>query len=161
MYLAIDVANYILGYYCEKSGHGISNLKLQKILYFLQAEFLVEKKKPLFKDEIEAHEYGPVIHDVYERYWMYGGGIIPYDLIDPEKNYKRRILTSDKEIINNMLDVMNDYSSTTLLNIIQSQKPWRDSYFVMGHEKYVIRNGKMDWIKVISNQQLYEFFSED
>lgn len=161
MYSALNVANYVLGYYCEKNGHAISNLKLQKILYFLQAEFLVGRKKALFKDEIEAYDYGPVVHEVDKRYRIYGGGIIPYNLIDTKKNYKKDISNNDKEAINNLLDVMNDYSTTALLDIIQNQKPWRDSYFVVGHEKCTMRNGKITWIKIITNQQLYDFFSED
>jgi|InofroStandDraft_1065614.scaffolds.fasta_scaffold133499_2 uncharacterized phage-associated protein len=161
MYSALDIANYVLGYYCEKSVSGISNLKLQKILYFLQAEFLVSKRKPLFKEDIEALDFGPVVHEVNKRFQIYGGAKIPYNLIDPKKNYKSRISNRDKETINNMLDVLDHYSSTALLNIIHRQKPWHDSYFMNGHEKCVIRNGEMNWIKVISNQQLYDFFSED
>ena len=72
MYSALDIANYVLGYYYEKNRLCISNLKLQKILYFLQAEFLVSKKKPLFKDEIEAYGFGPVVYEVNKRYWIHG-----------------------------------------------------------------------------------------
>ena len=36
----LDVARYIINYSNEKN-YGISNLKLQKLLYFVQAFFLV------------------------------------------------------------------------------------------------------------------------
>ena len=45
MYSALDVARYII-WYCEEKKYIVSNLKLQKILYFIQAKFLVEKNTP-------------------------------------------------------------------------------------------------------------------
>ena len=39
MYNALDVSRYIINYSNDKN-YGISNLKLQKILYFVQAYFL-------------------------------------------------------------------------------------------------------------------------
>ena len=49
MYSAIDVARYIIAH-CNRNGQTISNLKLQKILYFIQAEFLVVQDKPCFQE---------------------------------------------------------------------------------------------------------------
>ena len=45
MYSALDVARYII-WYCKKQGYSISNLKLPKILYFVQANFLVSIGRP-------------------------------------------------------------------------------------------------------------------
>ena len=47
MYSAVEVAKYII-WYCKRQGYSISNLKLQKILYFVQASFLVNQGKPCF-----------------------------------------------------------------------------------------------------------------
>lgn len=47
MYSAIIVAQYIIEH-CNSIGKTISNLKLQKILYFVQAEFLVSKGNLVF-----------------------------------------------------------------------------------------------------------------
>lgn len=46
-YDALDIAAYIVQY-CHETGTIVSNLKLQKILYFLQAEFLVNKDECCF-----------------------------------------------------------------------------------------------------------------
>ena len=64
MYSAIDIARYII-WYCKNHGYTISNLKLQKILYFVQAEFLVSAGAPCFYQDIEAWDFGPVIPEVY------------------------------------------------------------------------------------------------
>ena len=46
MYDAKTISDYIICYY-EQNGGVVSNLKLQKILYFLQAEYIVVKNKKL------------------------------------------------------------------------------------------------------------------
>jgi len=76
MYSAINVAKYII-MRCNQQHKTISNLKLQKILYFVQAEFLVEKDSACFKEEIEAWDFGPVVPAVYHKYKVYGCASIP------------------------------------------------------------------------------------
>ena len=67
MYDVLLMAKYIIKY-CNKSNLPISNLKLQKLLYFIQAAFLVEKGHACFPDEIEAWDFGPVVPAVYYKY---------------------------------------------------------------------------------------------
>lgn len=67
-YDAIDVAEYVL-WYCENElNKAITNLQLQKILYYIQGEYLAVYKEPLFDNDMEAWDYGPVIPDVYYEY---------------------------------------------------------------------------------------------
>lgn len=75
MYSAEDVARYIINF-CIDSHNPISNLKLQKILYYVQAAFLLEEGKPCFKDEIVKWKHGPVIKEVYDSYVRFIGGVI-------------------------------------------------------------------------------------
>ena len=71
MYSAIDVAKYII-WFCKENGYSISNLKLQKLLYFVQAQFLISTGAPAFKEEIEAWDFGPVVSKVYQYFKMWG-----------------------------------------------------------------------------------------
>lgn len=64
MYSAIDVARYII-LYCKEKEYPISNLKLQKLLYSVQAQFLITKRDPAFLEEIEAWDFGPVVPEVF------------------------------------------------------------------------------------------------
>lgn len=70
-YTALDVAKYIL-YKCTQDDSPISNLQLQKILYFLQVYFLQNKRYALFSEEIEAWQFGPVVRNVYYQYCGFG-----------------------------------------------------------------------------------------
>jgi len=57
----------------ELSGNNdLTNLKLQKLLYFAQLEHLKKTGRPLFEDKIEAWQYGPVVKSVYD--WLKGCG---------------------------------------------------------------------------------------
>lgn len=57
----------------ELSGNNdLTNLKLQKLLYFAQLEHLKKIGEPLFGDKIEAWQYGPVVKNVYD--WLKGCG---------------------------------------------------------------------------------------
>ena len=54
MYNVLDVAIYVINYAHDADcGESMSNLKLQKILYYIQAAFLVEKNRECFKEMAE------------------------------------------------------------------------------------------------------------
>lgn len=73
---AMQVAHFVISE-CTKKGMPVSNLSLQKILYFLQREYMKKhENKSLFFDEFYAWQYGPVIPAVYNEYSGYGGGDI-------------------------------------------------------------------------------------
>ena len=76
MYDILDISRYVL-YYAKKCGHGLSVLQLMKILYFVQAQFLISRKKRAFSDEIVAMDWGPVERKVWSHYKSYGNGHIP------------------------------------------------------------------------------------
>lgn len=69
-YRAMDIAKNIINK-CTTDQHPISNLQLQKILYYVQKAFL-ENDRVAFEDEIEAWQFGPVVPDVYYHYCGFG-----------------------------------------------------------------------------------------
>ena len=65
MYNVLDVAIYVINYaYDAGCGESMSNLKLQKILYYIQAAFLVEKNRECFKAVIDKRLIEKVV-DTY------------------------------------------------------------------------------------------------
>lgn len=85
-YKAIDVAKYIINK-CTIEQHPVSNLQLQKILYYIQKIFL-QSNLMAFDDDFEAWQFGPVIPDVYYLYCGFGALSIrmKYE-IDVDINY--------------------------------------------------------------------------
>ena len=69
---AYDIAKFIL------TVLPASHLKLQKLLYYVYAEFLQKKGKRLFYDDIVAFKFGPVVEDVFHKYRVHGSAQIGY-----------------------------------------------------------------------------------
>ncbi len=140
MYNVLDVCRYIVNYSNEKD-YGISNLKLQKILYFVQAFFLFNSKnqQPCFHERIEAWDFGPVVREAYNEYKQFGSCNIP-----PIKSYTINTLgswnqqivnytddvisTEDKTIINQVLDAFKEHTANDLVEITHNQDPWLKAY---------------------------------
>jgi len=75
IYSAFDIANYFLlkaQEAQEEDQELISNLKLQKLIYYAQGIHLASEGTPLFPDRIEAWTYGPVVPTLYHHYKTYG-----------------------------------------------------------------------------------------
>lgn len=66
---ALDIANIFIQRYAECQ---ITNLKLNKLVYLAQEEALFWDGPPLFDDEIEAWQFGPVVPSVYHAFKSYG-----------------------------------------------------------------------------------------
>lgn len=124
-YDVIDVAEYIISY-CNKQDYPNSNLRMQKILYFVQAYFLVNVGTPCFPDEIEAWNFGPVIPAVYKR-WIAYPFCIPYIFYDPYKE-NGQIDIDDEFRIENVVDMLSKYCTSDLVKASQRQDPWREAY---------------------------------
>lgn len=69
---AKDIAKYVVNK-CIEDKRPVSNLQLQKILYFCQKEYKEETGQTLFRDDFEAWPYGPVIPSVYKTFSLFGG----------------------------------------------------------------------------------------
>lgn len=107
MYQAVDLSKYIVTK-CATDNYPISNLQLQKILYFIQKAYLNQETRA-FSDEIEAWQFGPVVPNVY--YYFSGYGAMPigdeydcsglaltiadYRIIDPIVEEKRLLAPWD------------------------------------------------------------------
>lgn len=70
VYSALDVAKYVVTF-CFKIGNPISNLQLQKILYYIQGYSFAFRDEEAFEEEILAWQYGPVIKEAYDFFSMY------------------------------------------------------------------------------------------
>jgi len=77
MLACYDMAKYFLSLTDENVGDLISNLKLQKLVYYAQGFHLAMHDKPLFDEETEAWTYGPAIPELCSEYKKYGSGHIP------------------------------------------------------------------------------------
>ncbi|MDD1531551.1 hypothetical protein C7U92_30645 [Bradyrhizobium sp. WBOS7] len=61
------IANLVLDL-ADQRGRQVSNLSINKIVFFLHAFFLARFGKPLVSAKIEAWEYGPVFRELYREF---------------------------------------------------------------------------------------------
>lgn len=139
IYNVLDVCRHVINY-SNKRDYGISNLKLQKILYFIQAYFLISTPNPCFRERIEAWDFGPVVPEAYREYKQFGSGDIPtvthvidFDKEDSWNSIIREyeddvICEEDKHRIDRVIDQFSDYSATDLVSLTHRQSPWIDAY---------------------------------
>lgn len=108
-----------------EAGDIISNLKMQKLLYYAQGYFLASYKTPLFLDRIEAWKYGPVVKSVYDRFAKYERLAIDFKELE---NYNASIYT--KEHLDFLPFIFNKYNSLSAWELVQKthNEIWKE-YF--------------------------------
>jgi uncharacterized phage-associated protein len=127
-YTAGQIANWFLAYNRQFEAtcdaELLSNMKLQKLLYYAQGSFLALEGYPLFSDDIIAWEHGPVVPSVYHRFKHTGAngidiseeGVIIPDLTDDETS-----------ILEKVFEVFGKYSAWELRNMTHEETPWKET----------------------------------
>lgn len=114
---ANEIADFFINF-CYRHGDYITNLKLQKLLYFAQGWYLAFYNKPLFDDEIQAWVHGPVVPIVYQRFKRYQHNPITEDIAEQQLS---------ESIVNHLVDVFEyygKYSAYDLEKISHESTPW-------------------------------------
>ncbi|MGV3027078.1 Panacea domain-containing protein [Clostridium thermobutyricum] len=107
----------------------ISNLKLQKLLYYAQGVYLAVTEKPLFKDDIEAWQHGPVIKEVYYKYCENGRNIIDYNPEEEDRDIIKRIEHDEKarDILEFVAEEFGQYTAWKLRDMTHEERPWLET----------------------------------
>ena len=120
MTTALDIAKYIVQEALRRKAP-VSNLKLQKLLYFVQGTYLAMYKEVAFQDKIIAWQYGPVVRDVYYAYSMFGAN----DIIPIDNDEIIELSPKLKEVIDLVLDKLLNASAIALVNETHKKNsPW-------------------------------------
>lgn len=112
-------------YFIQKNkveNKGLTNKKLQKLLYYSQAWSLVLLNKKLFTDPIEAWVHGPAIKKVYEFFKGYGFQEIPSEFDD---SCLASLKNDETKILDTIWDVYGKYDGNYLEVLSHSESPWQ------------------------------------
>ena len=129
LYDVSKIAGFCI-HYASSRGEGISNLKLQKILYYIQAAFLVQKGLPCFSEQILKWQYGPVVKSVYESYKQFGSADFCYpaeNLDQYQREYLSDIAPDDIAILERVCREKMPYHAFDLVNQTHAEAPWVDT----------------------------------
>ena len=154
-YTAEDISRYIL-MASDKVNHPSSNLRLQRLLYFIDGYYMAVhgNDSDLFIEEFRAWKYGPAVQEVYFIFLPNGADSIPKEKYDNKEtatfndstkkvNFKLFpwnpdvISESDRSFIDSIVNLLSYYDDFTLVNISHDPHgPWAKHYD--GNSKSII-----------------------
>lgn len=120
---AIDVAKYFLALADEEAGDLISNLKLQKLVYYAQGFHLAFYDEPLFNEPIEAWTHGPVIPILYHHFKDHGACSIPSPSDMDFSVYDEQT----RSLLDEVYSAFGQYEAWKLRNMTHEEPPWRNT----------------------------------
>jgi uncharacterized phage-associated protein len=121
MEAALDIANYFLSKADESAGDVISNLKLQKLLYYAQGFHLAVFDAPLFADPIKAWKHGPVVPSVYHHFKPHG------ELGLPRPTTVKAPSREVRSLLDEVYKVYGQFSAWKLRNLTHVEPPWKNT----------------------------------
>lgn len=129
-----DIAKYYL-LKTVQDGELISPLKMQKLVYYAYAWYLVKTKKKLFQDQIEAWANGPVAPTLYIELKKFGSSTSPISLenftdINTESNaesFVGKIPADTKAILDEVYEKYQTMTAFELVILTHNEKPWTEA----------------------------------
>ncbi|MBN1961621.1 MAG: DUF4065 domain-containing protein [Deltaproteobacteria bacterium] len=130
-----DIAAYIL----QNQG-AMSTMKLQRLMYYLQAWHITLRGKPLYQEKILAWAFGPIVYELFKehhRLFM----VSQWPLGDAKK-----VVENDADFIMAVLSYYGKYNSEKLSEIINSEEPWqqaRKAFMIASDSEQIITHEAM------------------
>lgn len=153
---ASKLAKYVISYVfynAEDQYKRITNLKLQKILYYIEGYFMAKYGYSLYPALIEAWRFGPVLPSVYYEYSIFGADPIVLseeEMSKAEADFKSSIKDSkQRALINHVIDKKMNMDVWQLVEATHREAPWKDAIAKQdGNESPVI----------ITKRKMMEYF---
>jgi len=115
---ARQVADYLISFLAEH-GDPVTNLKLQKLLYYAQGWYLAVYDTPLFDERIEAWVHGPAVPPVYGDFKAFAWQPIP-----PPNGEQHRLPERPEFLVNEVIEVYGGMGAYDLERLTHSESPW-------------------------------------
>jgi uncharacterized phage-associated protein len=120
----------------------ITNMKLNKLVYYAQAWHLAIFDTPFFKDEIEAWVHGPVVRSVYDTYsqfkWM------PINIeTQPSEKIRQQFSPDQQDILDDIVEIYFPDTAYSLEQLTHSEDPW--IFARMGLAPYETSTNVITW----------------
>lgn len=101
----------------------MTNLRLQKLLYYAQGWHLALLGEPLFSEEIQAWTHGPVVRPLYDKYKQYG-----WERIPPAGHFSPTLFKDDsRDVLDQVWETYGQFSAKHLENMTHRERPWLEA----------------------------------
>lgn len=142
---ASQIAKYIIAEF-QESEDPITNMKVQKLLYYVQGWHLGLYGTDAFTEELQAWVNGPVQYEVYQEYQSFSGAAITTKIERPQL---------PQNLIKHIQEVLECYGGEnpyTLVSMTHKEWPWIEARDDLP-EKVHSRN-------IISKKTMKEYFTD-
>jgi uncharacterized phage-associated protein len=120
---ASDIAQYYLSLAADESEPELmTNLRIQKLLYYAQGFSLAFRNRQLFAEVIQAWRLGPVVPEVYQEFAHLKDGPIT-----PAEMRAHRLSDEDQEFISSVWQEYRKHSAIALARMTHNEPPWREA----------------------------------
>lgn len=99
----------------------MTNMKVQKLLYYAQSLHLALSEQPLFSDEIQAWRYGPVCPPAYKFYSDFEARQLPI----PGQEFLLQIPDAEKQLLEEVWEHFGGYHAYLLSDMTHVEFPWK------------------------------------
>lgn len=137
----LNVAKYLCDSYAAIAGEKIDEMKLHKLLYFIQRESYAIKNEPLFEEAMEGWVHGPVSTDV--RKVFYDGDILCYS---------GNISLEAERIVNGIIEEYGSMASWKLRDLSHCEISWKNSRTGLKHNEIGSKKISLKDIKIDSDK---------
>lgn len=104
----------------DPDNNDMTNMKLQKLLYYVQGTSLALYGERMFNQNIMKWQYGPVVPDVYHTFKENGNQTIQYEEpVDMSALHEKQI-----DVIQMVYDYFGQYAAIALMNFTHNESPW-------------------------------------
>lgn len=118
MYKAIDISRWFISFVDKNHGDLITNLKVQKLLYYAEAWSQVFYNRTLFEEDIQAWAHGPVVPEVYHAFK--NRGLEPLELDRALEKLDDEAL----EILEEVQSIYGELTAKSLEIMTRQDTPW-------------------------------------
>ena len=120
---AYDIARYFITCGIDSEEEGISNLKLQKLVYYAQGYHLALYDFPFFDEPIQAWRHGPVCPDVYQKYKSYGARPITEH---NDEDFTKTFTKDHLDLLDEVYSVFGQFAVWKLRDMTHEEEPWKN-----------------------------------
>jgi uncharacterized phage-associated protein len=119
---SLNVARYfIVKAYEDGIEAEMTNMKVQKLLYYAQSLHLALYDEPLFDAEIQAWRYGPVCPPAYHFYSQFEANQLPI----PTQEFLAQFSAEKRELLEEVWGYFGGYHAYRLSDMTHVEFPWK------------------------------------
>lgn len=115
-----QVAEYLLASFRD-AGELLTHLKLQKLVYYGQAWYLANYNEPLVDECFQAWVHGPVCPSLYQRFKVYGSGLITEEVERPD--LPKRV----SDHLDEVMEAYGGFGAWELERMVHREDPWLEA----------------------------------